>query len=566
MNAGRPPLFERLAGSTPAQRLLTRIGLDSRQFIVFLRLLRTLSERQEFMGNLGVNRVELTYVALIYAVFIGTPMGLLVFLGLSAPLFLFCNLSMMLMLIVLVLVGESANTLYNPVEASVLAHNPVDSLTYAAAKIAHVMLAVLYLVPALAVPSAILGLRLREARWIWPLTHLAAAFLAGLFAAFLICALYGWMFRYLPAGRLKNFSLWLQLLPFAAMPVLGGLVGGSLHSLRGMDFDVSRWTWMPLAWFVELGLLGSRNAQRQFGWQGLLSIGATAIVVWFGLRSFSGTYFSEASSIVRGRSGRSRLRQRFHFAAMIRKLTGSPAGLGAFSFTSKMMRRDWHFRRTALPTVVYFLFAFAPFVSHADFPASPMIPHTFSFALVVPHVLGLMLLTPCAMVVFTDLHRGSWIFLTSPLADLRAFTSGVYWAFWFPGVGVTHLCILPVLIRYWGWRDALVFAGFSLILVSFYLGLAMLLISGIPFSNPFKASTAALGLPVLMLGGMVAAFFATLQWVVFQIWWVAIPAGLLLGIVTMVVARLTLRHLEEEIRLNLQALQTGPTQMFKSIE
>jgi len=170
------------------------------------------------------------------------------------------------------------------------------------------------------------------------------------------------------------------------------------------------------------------------------------------------------------------------------------------------------------------------------------------------------------VIPFTDLHRGSWIFLTAPLENLQAFTRGVYWALWFPAVGMTHLCILPVLIRYWGWRDACLFAGFSVIIVSCYLGLAMLLISGMPFANPFKASSAALGLPALMLGGMVAGLLGALQWFVFQIWWVAIPAGVLLAVVTVVVARLTLRHLEGEIRLNLNTMQIGPMQMFKSLE
>ena len=57
-----------------------------------------------------------------------------------------------------------------------------------------------------------------------------------------------------------------------------------------------------------------------------------------------------------------------------------------------------------------------------------------------------------------------------------------------------------------------------------------------------------------------------MQWLVFQIWWVAIVAGSLFGLGTWWTAHLTLRRLEGEIRQNLRLLQIGPTQLFKELD
>jgi hypothetical protein len=563
-----PPLLERFARFRVVQRLLAAVGVNPRQFHLFLNLLRTLSERQEYMGNLGVNRFAIAYMALFYFIFIGLPMCLLVLTGVTAPVYLLANLSVTTLLLLIVIVGEAANTLFNPIEASVLAHQPVHNFTYVSAKIAHLLLIVLYVVPALAGPAAVCGMFLKDARWFFPLTHIAAALLAGLFTAFLVCALNGWLFRIFPAGRLKSLSLWLQLLAFSAMPFIGGIAGGFLVAVHQMQFDVSRWAWLPLSWFVALGLLGTRTGVQQVGWQGPLSVGLTMVVIWLGLRGFSKEYLQQAPALIREHSGRARggTRPRL-ITPLIRFLTGAPEGVAAFSFTSLLMRRDWQFRRsTFICVIVAAGWLVMPVVTKpADF-VSPLLSHRFSPAYMFPPALGFMLLMACVMITFTDWHQGSWIFLAAPLGRLRAFARGVYAALWFPGIALPLVFILPLLARNWGWKAAVLFSFFSAAVASFYLALEMLLISGLPFANPPKASRSATGLPVMLIGGMTAGIFAGLQWLVFQIWWVAIAAGLLLSLATWFVARITLRRLEGEMLLNLQTLRMGPTKMFQEME
>jgi len=56
-------LLEQLARKEHAQHFLRRMGLDAKQFVLFLELFRTLSMREEFMGSIGVNRFNITYLA-----------------------------------------------------------------------------------------------------------------------------------------------------------------------------------------------------------------------------------------------------------------------------------------------------------------------------------------------------------------------------------------------------------------------------------------------------------------------------------------------------------------------
>jgi len=240
--------------------------------------------------------------------------------------------------------------------------------------------------------------------------------------------------------------------------------------------------------------------------------------------------------------------------------------VAAFSFASKLMMRDWQFRRTAFPMVLYMAMFFASFLTKAEALVSPLVSGRFSVAHLFPHFLGLLLATPCAVISFAEFHQGSWIFVTAPLDSLRAFTRGVYLSLWFPGALLPHLLILPILIWFWGWLAAALFACFSMIVVSFYLALELLLIPGLPFSSPYKASRSMIGVPVMLLGIVIAAVLVAVQWLVFQIWWVAMVAGSLFGLGTWWTARLTLRRLAGEIRQNLRLLQIGPTQLFKELD
>jgi hypothetical protein len=196
------------------------MGLNPEQFVLFLQLFRTLSERGEWLGAIGVNRFQISYLALFAGLSGVVPWTIM--LAAPATIFLMLNLCLVFALTFLTIIREAANALFNPVEASMLAHGPVHAPTYAAAKIAHVMIAVLYLVAGVSAYPALIGVALKGAHWFWIATHLAAALLIALWMAFMICAFYGWIRRFVPANLLKGVSTWIQLLSlfaFISVPI-----------------------------------------------------------------------------------------------------------------------------------------------------------------------------------------------------------------------------------------------------------------------------------------------------------------------------------------------------------
>jgi hypothetical protein len=133
-------LFEQLARTKQVQRFLYWLRLDPRQFVLFLELFRTLSAREELMGSFGVNRFNITYLS-YWAALMSVYILVFLIFGCAvppAPVYALADLFITFAMIFLVFVREAANSLFNPVEASMLAHTPIHAPTYAAAKIVHI--------------------------------------------------------------------------------------------------------------------------------------------------------------------------------------------------------------------------------------------------------------------------------------------------------------------------------------------------------------------------------------------------------------------------------------------
>ena len=103
-----------------------------------------------------------------------------------------------------VLLPETSNSLLNPAEGLVLAHQPINGATYTAAKLTHLARIVFYLALGLNAIPAAAGLLVRGTNWSYPFMHLLAALAAGLFEALLCCALFGWLMRFVPVRRLER--------------------------------------------------------------------------------------------------------------------------------------------------------------------------------------------------------------------------------------------------------------------------------------------------------------------------------------------------------------------------
>jgi hypothetical protein len=378
-----------------------------------------------------------------------------------------------------------------------------------------------------------------------------------------ICAFYGLIRRLLPTNLLKSISTWIQLLSFGACIAIPLFFPSFLRTLLTARFENSQWTWLPLTWFVEIGRIGCVGTSWQIGSQGALSIIASIVIIWFGLRSFAGTYMLEATSMVQGRFGRTHKRGVLSRGgtAVIHTVTGSSLGLGAFCFISKMIRRDWQFRRAILTQT------WIPILIIAG-----LIIALFRFdnpwnAYFLPHLLGLIAIVGCINLPFTDFSRGSWIYLTAPIGSVQAFARGVFWALWIPAAGLPTIAVALILARFLNWKDAAFIAGYDLIVVSLYLSYGIRLITGLPFSaqmNESKAMTNSIHIQICWLAAILIPFMV--HETLFEHLWTAALSAIVLLVVIRFVLAANLGKLEKEILWRLYIMKMGTNQMFREYE
>ena len=549
-------------------KVMTVFGVDPRQYRLLVSLFRELSARREMTGQLGLDRAALGYLG-IWLVLIGGFFSLIAFGHPTAQFFLGFNLAISALFLMPILVSDAADAFMNPAEAFVLAHQPIRSRTFIAAKATYILYVACRVVVSLNMVPAIAGVMLDGNHWFYPIAHLTAATLAGVFLALFTCGLFGVLFQFVPIRKLRNAALWMQLiaatLPFLLNPAIQGVtrVARSNPQLR-FDLDARYWSAVPLTWFIAVGLVGHPGRPGLFPTIALPAMTIWAVFIVFGARSLSQDYMTHVVMLMRARRARRRgpgLADRF--GAIARRLSGQPSGRAAFAFIGKMAARDWQFRRFFLagtiPLLVPIVLGLRRGAVASPF-AGGLAPAHF-----LPHLIGLVVMAVCRILVHSDQYRAAWIFLTVPIGSVGAFARGIYLAIWVLCIALPHLLVVAIFSWYWGPGDAVLFGAYSAAVASFYLAASLLRIEGLPFASP-PAATA----PFEMLTGviflLVAGLFVALQFfVVFRHALVTLAATGLFATLAYATARVSLRAVQNVVAHNIEVIAAGPDRMFKGI-
>ncbi|HVX66525.1 MAG TPA: hypothetical protein VHA11_07980 [Bryobacteraceae bacterium] len=465
-------------------RVLRALGIDPRRYWLLMDLFQQLSERRDMFSQLGRDETTLRAVTLLY-------FGMASLAGILAVLarpaldhYFYGALAYTGFVVLSILLPETSNSLVNPVEALVLAHQPIDGATYTAAKLSHLARLVVYLETGLNAVPALAGVMLSGAEWYYPLVHLAAALALGTVLALLCCALFGVLIRIVPAPRLKAAGQLAEIAPWLAFMLreqLRGLLAGMAPAPEAR------------AWVAASGGL----------------IAATGVVL--GLRSLSGDYLVRVSAIVHGRSPAKTTPRRSLAGALAARWFAGPFSLAGFAYTSRMMLRDWQFRRQVLPMTLLFLVP-ALLLGRKLF-VSPF-GEAFAPLHLLPHACGLLLLLACTFLPYGNDHGGAWIFLLAPAGALGGFARGVYALLWIEVLLIPHALLLIALAWSWGLPQAALFLAYSLAVSSVYLAFELRLIEGVPFAKPPDAAMGSTLLPVLILAGVGTSILVGLQFFV----------------------------------------------------
>jgi hypothetical protein len=480
-------LLNRILRGRFASRLLKASGVNPVHYWLLVDLFGRLSERSEFMTQLGRSGFALKTMAWLY-LFLSALASLLVPSRPSPALYLSIFLGMTAMLLLALLISETNNSLVNPEEGLVLAHQPIDGATYTAAKLSHLARILLYMVPALNAVPALAGLALRGVPWFYPFLHLGAAFAVGLLMGLFSCALFGWLIRFVPAPSLKTVGKWTELIVW-------------------MSF-----IWLPQSYRLLPRLRSSFLLTMPEWLQVVLAVVAVVVIaasLILGLRSLSVDYMLRVSSIVHGSSSAGSRPRRRRKASAVSGWFGGQPGRAAFKFVASMMPREWHFIRQVVSIVPLLIF-YSIWMAQ-DVRVSPFSGH-FSRWHIFPHIFGLMFYIICSVISYGNNYKGSWIFLLAPAGALKRFARGVVGLLWMGLVVVPNLFVLVFLVWLWGAVSAVIFVAYSLAVASFYLGLMLRLIEGVPFTRQPQVSGNYMMLPMLMAASVVMAGAVALQY------------------------------------------------------
>ena len=505
-----------------------------------------LSERREMMSQLGRDGMTLRSVSLLYFVF--SALFSLIFFLVRPPLteYLTVFLAMTAFILLGILVAETNNSLVNPLEGLVLAHQPIDGATYTAAKLTHLLRILLYLVPAVNGVPALVGLAFKGFPWFYPIIHIVAAYGVGLLVALFCCALFGWLIRFVSAARLKTVGNWVEMMTWMAFVLFPSAQRWLRHG------HIS--TWLPVGAEARL----------------ILAVACGALAVWsvvFGLRSLSIDYMIQVASIVHsGSAAKAKMRRARATCPMAGWLGGQP-GRAGFEYVSRMMRRDWQFQRQVIPLIVaaiFYLIINSAYIAHG-FRITPF-SGRFTALHFLPHILGFVLLAICSALGFSNDYKGAWIFLLAPAGALRGFARGVHALLWLEFIVIPHLFLLSLLTWQWGFRAAGIFIAYSLAVASFYLGLELRLIEAIPFSQQPMASRNAMMVPFVFGGAITIALAVAGQY------FFVFRSAMTVSVTTLVIAtgayfltRSSLRALTASMRFNLGILSGESTWIYKEV-
>jgi hypothetical protein len=517
-----------------SSRLLQGLGIDPVRYWLLIDLFGVLSERRELFSQLGRDGMTLQKAAWGYYVMSGLLSFVLIIARMPLNTYATFFLGFSVFLLTAVLLSETSSSLVNPVEALVLSHQPIGGATYTAAKLTHLLRMLLHMVPGLSLIPALAGLFLKGCPWYFPPLFVAAEFVVGVLVALSCCAVFGWLIRLLPPARLKAVGMAAETLPWVGW----------------MFFQFRR---DALA-HIRLPEWGPKAAV------GLAAVGVVLAI--FGLRALSGDYLVRVAAIAHGRSGAGR-RGRSWFGGLAARLGGGPAARAGYEYVSRMMRRDWHFRRQLL--------AFAPMTvmmlggAVKSIRMSPFSPR-FTAMHIFPHAFGVLFFVICSTIAYGNDHRGAWLFLLAPVGAFRSVARGVYSAF-FLLIAVPHAILLPVLVWYWGAADALLFSAYSVAVAAVYLAAELRLIEGMPFSRQPEGAQNFMVLPLMMGGGFVMALAVGLQYfLIFHSRAAVVGTSALLCGAAYYLTHGSLESLETSIRFHLGILSAETKAIYQEVE
>lgn len=540
-------------------RLLECCGIEPRRYWLLVDLFQSLGNRGE-VARMGNQDHSLRFLV-IFWFFLASLISLaMAFTGTDPEWYLLVFLGLTVFQLGMLLIPEAAENLVNPVEGLILAHQPVNGATWSAAKLTHLIKAVVWVVAGVNGVPALVGLFLSHGdgirRLVYPLEHFLIALGVGMVAALLCCSLIGWLIRFVPVRRLKAAAGMVQVVPM--LFVFG------FHVLIRLWQDFLDWAgsvepfgrWLAAADAVPDGLTV------------LLGVAAGTVVlvgVIQGLRALSVDHLTRVSGLMHsGRRVRRIKRKGSGVGFWVARFAGGQAGRAGFEYLRCLMLRDWQFLREAATRLPLPILLFPLLLAGAGL-ASPFGPG-FAPVHLLPHLLGLAIFLISQFLAYGNDYKAIAWFFTTPDSAFRPFAAGIHAALWLLLAVVPNLLSLPVLAWFWPVRDAALFVAFSMAVTSFYLAVSLRFINGVPFGKQALPTGSVVGFGLTMIFLMAAGIAVGIQYLLFRSTVAVVLVTLIVGAGARFLTRAVLDDYAARIRLQLQRAASGSVLLYREVE
>ena len=533
--------------------VLRRCGIEPRQYWLLVDLFGTLSKRQEVarMGSYDYSMRKMMAIFCFFGLLIGS---MLAGFGASPGVFCLALIGLTVFQLSVVLLPEVAENLVNPVEGIVLAHQPVNGATWAGAKLTHLFKLVLYVVAAINVLPAIIGAALdhssRFAASTYPPKHLLVALGAGLVVALLCCSFFGWLVRFIPARRLKRAAVVAQ-----AFPMLFVLLPHFRDELEAAYATAEDLFWSSDWWVMSI------IETLPGGFATVLGIATTAVTIpaiTLGLKSLSGDHLIRVSTLVQSGTGRRRVKnRRSSIGRWSARIAGGQAARAGFEYLGTMMLRDWQFKVNMAGTVPFVvMLVILPVLKGLSVLASPF-GVGFALSHLLPHALGLIIVTAGSALSFGNDYKGIWWFLVVPRTAFPQFAKGVYARLFLLLVIAPNLVLLVACVWRWGIPEAALFVAFSTVIASLYLAVGLHLVTGVPFGKQRDPSRQLISFFGVIIFFAAVGIGVGIQYLLFRAVAMVVVSVLVGGACAYFLTRMAIDNLGSRIRVHLDLLAMG---------
>jgi hypothetical protein len=426
-------------------RWLRALELQPRVFRALLHAFLLMDLRNQVFGRATATKPHDRVAPMVWVVgqylLIGLLLAGILFARVDVFFFTFCALGTSLLVIATAIIVEFNEVVLDPAMLEVLGHQPLPPRTFAAARVANLLLYVLLMSVSLNLGPAIAGAGLRDAGLWYVPAYLLVSLASNFALAGLVILLYAVLLKARPNEEIREILAWTQIVLILIL-FYGGqaIFRDPRQRLEMLAYNLPEWVqWLPFAPLASYVAGCGAGLALELLWIPALTVLSCVLIWLLVLRRLSAGY----AALQPGRSVWERTKTAplpepgSLTGPFVRRLLRSRAEATGYWLGATMLTRDHELRMRSWPAmgVVIAPLLLGLYLGRLHDPwTHPGNASVLSIACL--YLLALPLPTLLHNLNFSRDHLAAWVLQTAPLRDRAGLREGlrkaVTWRFLLP--------------------------------------------------------------------------------------------------------------------------------------